>query len=198
MQVSTGALARSGKGAEDAIATVELQTLERTDGGIPTLLLAVVCGDYATPALESVKDAFACSLGADLATAKKLVETASPPLAPSCAVALVSGHRLYTWASGSGRVHLQRTGSVRELPPGEHDLVHGDVVAVVTAAVDLKIPWLVARHLTEPVVGSVRLGVDPFRNDGLDDPLALALAQHRSHAGPLGVALAWVGYAPGP
>jgi len=196
MWISTGALARGGSGDEDAVATVEYRTIAQGGSPFPVVLLAVVRGDYATPALESVKDAFGSLTFVDVAAARQLVAAASPPLASACAVVLLAGGRTYVWASGSARLHRQRGGAVSELGPGEHDLLHGDVVAAVTAPLDVTVPWLTAVDVAGGA-GRAQLGVATFRNDGLDDALSRALAKHAAHRGPLAVALALVGYSAG-
>lgn len=152
-------------GPRNASSTVEARNLA---GGRLVLLLAVQ-GDLATPALESVKGAFAKVERADAAAAAKLVAAAPPaPYCEGVAVVLLEGTRAVVAASGTARCYLDRESGLVELAAGSFDLEPGNAVVAASH------PSLsIGRAFLGDVADAPG---DVFRNDGLDGALEAALA----------------------
>jgi hypothetical protein len=150
-----------------ACSTVEARSVE----GARLVLLAAVQGDLATPALESIKDAFAKVAHASEGAVAKLVAAAPPPpYGAGVAVVVLAGARAFAAASGAARCYLERAGRLEELGTGAHDLSPGDAVVVASHA---RLP--VGRAFFGADVGGPL--DDEFHNNGLDDALEAALSK---------------------
>jgi hypothetical protein len=146
MTHSFGAVARGETGA----------TIETGPHGI---MLAAVRGTLSTPALESVKAAFA-KLGAIDAGAAQVVAAAAPSMiAESVAIVLLRGTQAFVAVTGQGAVLLERAGGT-SVVTGTHELAAGDAVIASTEA--LKRPLFSSRA---PAPAAA------FRNDTLDGEL---------------------------
>lgn len=164
-----GALVHGRRTDTDAAATVEARTL----GSTRVVLLAAVQGDLATPALESVKSAFARLTALDDAAAGALVTAAPPPpYAAGVAIVLLGDDHAYVAASGAARCHRERDGQLEELGAGAHSLHPGDaVLASSHGTLAVGRPFFAGRATPDDADAS-------FRNDLLDAALETALVDH--------------------
>jgi hypothetical protein len=158
---SYGAVVHGRPGS--AASTVEARTL---DGGRMIALIAVQ-GDLATPSLESVKGAFV-RLAQGTEAAKLTAAAPPPPYASGVAVVLLAGGCAHVATTGGARCYRERDGVLHELGVGAHDVRSGDALIAASDS-SLEVNRRFFTTAVEPSAG------EEFRNDTLDDALALAL-----------------------
>lgn len=143
MTHSFGAVARGETGA----------TIETGPHGV---MLAAVRGTLSTPALESVKAAFARLAGIDEAAARTVAAAAPSMIADSVAIVLVSGTQAFVATTGTGVVYLERD-KAASVVNGSHVIAAGDALVAATEA------------LSRPLFGGrAPAPAAAFRNDTLD------------------------------
>lgn len=143
MTYSFGAVARGETGA----------TIETGPHGV---MLAAVRGTLSTPALESIKAAFATLAGIDEAAARTVAAAAPAMIAESVAVILVANGTAFAATAGTGVVYLERE-KVASVVTGSHVIAAGD--ALVASTEPLSRPLFGGRAPAPPAA---------FRNDTLD------------------------------
>jgi hypothetical protein len=150
---------------------VEARTVE----GKRVVMLAAVQGDLATPALESIKGAFARLVRTDESAAATLIAAAPPaPYAAGIAIALLAGARAWVGAAGEARCYREH-GGVLEPAAGGLTLGPGDSILTVShAGLEVGSAFF-ARDVRD--ARSIGDG-DAFSNSTLDAALGSALA-HR-------------------
>lgn len=163
----------------DSASTVEARTI---DGGRVVALIAVQ-GDLATPSLESVKGAFV-RLAQGTEAGKLTGAAPPPPYASGVAVVLLAGGRAYVATTGDARCYLEREGILHELVAGAHDVRSGDgLIAASESSLEVNRRFFTG-NMQPPANAE-------FRNDLLDDALALALEAYPPSG--FAVSAAWIG-----
>ena len=173
-----GAIVHGRRSGADVCSSVEARTLFALGAAERVVMLAAVQGDLATPALESIKSAFARLTEASAASASALVASAPPPpYAAGVAVVLLFGDRAFVATSGGACSFSERAGVLAALPPGEHDVRAGDGILAASHAHLV----LGSAFFTAPFASAVATASAEFHNGSLDDALEAALT-HRSAA----------------